>query len=37
MLHAKELEFIHPTTGKQMRIEAPIPEYFNKVLETLEK
>lgn len=37
MLHAKELEFIHPITGKQMRIEAPIPEYFNKVLETLEK
>ncbi len=37
MLHAKELEFIHPTTGKQMRIEAPIPTYFNEVLETLEK
>lgn len=37
MLHAKELEFIHPTTGKKMRIEAPIPTYFNEVLETLEK
>ena len=33
MLHAKELEFTHPTTGKRMKIEAPIPEYFEEVLE----
>lgn len=37
MLHAKELEFTHPTTGKRMKIEAPIPEYFEEVLEKLEK
>ena len=37
MLHAKKIEFVHPRTGKQMCIEAPIPEYFQKVLELLDK
>ena len=37
MLHAKQIEFIHPRTGKQMDIEAPIPKYFQDVLEQLEK
>lgn len=36
MLHAKELEFKHPTTGENMHFEAPLPEYFEKVLKELE-
>ena len=28
MLHAKSLEFKHPITGNIMKLEAPIPEYF---------
>ena len=36
MLHAKKIEFIHPRTKEKMEIEAPIPSYFMKVLDTLE-
>ena len=36
-LHAKSLEFTHPTTGKKMYVEAEMPEYFNEILEKLEK
>ena len=35
-LHAKALDFKHPITGKDIHIEAPIPEYFNNILEELE-
>ena len=35
-LHAKELDFKHPITGKQMHIEAELPEYFKKILEELD-
>lgn len=35
MLHAKVLEFKHPTTGEIMRFEAPLPEYFQEVLDKL--
>ena len=35
MLHAKVLEFKHPTTGEIMRFEAPLPEYFEEVLNKL--
>ena len=35
-LHAKELEFKHPITGKKMHIEAELPEYFKKILEELD-
>lgn len=35
MLHAKFLEFKHPITGKEMKLEAPLPEYFEEVLEKL--
>lgn len=31
-LHAKKLEFVHPITGKEMKLEAPLPEYFEKIL-----
>lgn len=33
MLHAKSLEFNHPTTGKKMYLEADLPEYFKKVIQ----
>lgn len=32
-LHAKELGFIHPTTGKYMEFEAPLPECFINILD----
>lgn len=32
-LHAQKLEFCHPITGEKMSFEAPLPEYFEKVLE----
>lgn len=32
MLHAKSLEFKHPITGKNLKLEAPLPEYFEDVL-----
>ncbi len=35
-LHAKRLEFVHPITRKEMKLEAPLPEYFQKVIEQLE-
>ena len=34
-LHAKSLKFKHPITCKDMFIEAPLPEYFQKVIEEL--
>lgn len=35
-LHAKVLEFRHPTTKKQMHLEAKLPEYFENVILELE-
>ena len=32
-LHAKSLEFTHPTTGEKMYLEAKLPEYFQKIIE----
>lgn len=37
MLHAKYLEFTHPITGKDIKLEAPLPEYFEEVLKQLEE
>ena len=37
MLHAKSLEFKHPITGKNMKLEAPIPKYFEDILNKLDK
>lgn len=31
-LHAKSLRFNHPITGKEMFIEAPLPDYFHNLL-----
>ena len=36
-LHAKSLEFKHPITEKEMKLEAPLPEYFEEVLQKLDK
>lgn len=33
LLHAKMLGFIHPRTNEYMEFSAPVPEYFEKVLE----
>ena len=35
MLHAKSIEFRHPTTHEVMKVEAPLPEYFEEVLNSL--
>lgn len=34
-LHARVLGFVHPRTGKYMEFEAPLPEYFQKILNDL--
>lgn len=34
-LHARRLKFIHPTTGKLIELETPLPEYFADVLSRL--
>ena len=36
-LFAKQLEFVHPTTNKKMLFAAPLPDYFENVLEYLRK
>lgn len=36
-LHAKVLGFIHPTTKEYMEFVAPLPEYFTKLLDKLER
>ena len=36
-LHAMILGFVHPRTGEYMEFEAPLPEYFVKLLEKLRK
>lgn len=37
MLHAKRLELKHPITGKEMCLEAPLPEYFLDIIAKLKK
>ena len=36
MLHAAKLEFTHPTTNEKVTYEAPLPQYFQQVLNELE-
>ncbi len=36
-LHARVLGFIHPTTGQYMEFEAPLPAYFEELLDKLRK
>lgn len=35
-LHAAQLTFVHPSTGKSMTVEAPLPHWFTAVLHRLE-
>lgn len=37
VLHAYRLTLIHPTTKEEMTFEAPLPEYFERLLKILEK
>lgn len=36
-LHAMVLGFLHPSTGKYLEVSAPLPEYFGKLLQKLQK
>ena len=35
-LHAKCLEFKHPITGTEMKLEAPLPKYFEEIIQKLD-
>ena len=37
MLHSYKIEFTHPKTGKKMKLTAPLPEYFEKVINELDR
>ena len=37
VLHASRLGFVHPRTKKYMEFQAPLPDYFNKLLDKLRK
>ena len=37
LLHAASLELTHPRTGERMRFEAPLPDYFERVLAIVRK
>lgn len=36
-LHARQLKFLHPVTGEEMVFHAPLPQYFQELLQTLRK
>ncbi len=35
LLHARKLQFTHPTSGENLSFESPIPDYFEKILKSL--
>lgn len=35
LLHAKIIEFVHPSKGEKVRFECELPDYFEKILKTL--
>ncbi|MBP5467144.1 MAG: RluA family pseudouridine synthase [Clostridia bacterium] len=35
LLHAKELEFVHPKTGEKVRFTAEMPDYFKEILKKI--
>ena len=37
VLHAYRITFVHPRTGETMSFEAPLPDYFEKLLQILRK
>ncbi len=36
-LHAQKLEFMHPITNKEMKLEAKLPKYFEETICKLEE
>lgn len=36
-LHARKLKFIHPSTGKLVEVECPLPDWFQRVLRQIDK
>ena len=36
-LHARKLRFVHPSTGKLVEVECPLPEWFETVLKQIDK
>ena len=36
-LHAQKLELVHPITGKEMKLEAKLPQYFQEIIDELEQ
>lgn len=32
-LHARKIGFVHPTTGKELFFDSPLPDYFTQILE----
>ena len=36
-LHARRLRFIHPRSGEEIQVECPLPDYFETILNKLEK
>ena len=36
-LHARTLGIIHPRTGEHLEVNAPLPDYFEELLESLRK
>ncbi len=36
-LHARELVFIHPATGRQVRLKCPLPSYFTRFLQVISR
>ena len=36
-LHAKKLRFLHPSTGKLVEVECPLPQWFTDVLKKIDK
>ena len=35
-LHARKLKFVHPSTGKLVELECPLPDWFEKVLKQID-
>ena len=36
-LHARRLKFVHPTTGKLVELECPLPDWFLRVLRQIDR
>jgi len=36
-LHARRLRFVHPSTGEELELECPLPEWFQEVLRKIDR